>query len=124
MIELATGLSADARPASLLASRHRGTAECVFPRVPPGSPAAPKFETITLSSTATLYSFTVVHPSPKSGEAPFILAFADFPEAARVMGRLCLAPGEQPRIGMALRVHLLGGGDELHRFHFKRADDR
>jgi uncharacterized OB-fold protein len=58
---------------------------------------------MTISDRAVLYSFTVIHPNPKSGQAPFALAYADFPEKVRVFGRLRLPAGERPRIGMALR---------------------
>jgi uncharacterized OB-fold protein len=69
-----------------------------------GSPAAPRFEAITLSDVAMLYSFTVIHPNPKTGQAPFALIYADFPEDVRVFGRLDLSEGDRPRIGMSVRV--------------------
>jgi uncharacterized OB-fold protein len=96
---------ADQRPSlKLLASRDRASGHGVFPPIPEHSPAAPGFESITLSDAATLYSFTVIHPNPKTGVAPFALIYADFPEDVRVFGRLDLADGEKPRIGMNVRV--------------------
>lgn len=88
--------------ARLDASRHLGTGRVFFPRIPADLPVASEYETITLGDEALLYSFTIVHPSPKSGKPPFILAYADFPEGVRVLGRL---DGEAaPQVGCALSV--------------------
>jgi uncharacterized OB-fold protein len=89
---------------SLVASRHRSTGQHVFPRLPAHSPAAPTYEPATLSTQAWLYSFTVIHPNPKTGQAPFTLVYADFPEGVRVFGRLRLPDGTQPIIGARLEV--------------------
>jgi uncharacterized OB-fold protein len=88
----------------LIGSRNRTTGRCVFPRLPEHSPAASRYEPVTLAAEAVLYSFTIIHPNPKTGERPFVLAFADFPEGARVFGRLRLADGARPLIGARLRV--------------------
>lgn len=88
----------------LEASREKASGKGVFPRIPENSPASGRFEPILLSPQATLYSFTVIHPNPKSGLKPFTLVYADFPEDARVFGKLDLAEGERPRIGSTLRV--------------------
>lgn len=87
----------------LQASRHRATGQGIFPAIPETSPAASQYEPLALSEEAELYSFTVIHPSPKTGQPPFTLVYADFPEKARVFGRLDLPDGEKPRIGMMLR---------------------
>jgi uncharacterized OB-fold protein len=50
-----------------------------------------------------LYSYTIIHPSPKAGLPPFALAYADFPEDVRVFGRLEFPAGARPAIGMRLR---------------------
>ncbi len=94
----------------LAASRHRKTGLCVFPRIPETSPAASLYEPVALSERATLYSFTVIHPNPKTGQAPFALVYADFPEPARVFGRLRLPEGQHPQIGMALVAMLDDAG--------------
>ncbi|MFD1951551.1 Zn-ribbon domain-containing OB-fold protein [Sphingomonas arantia] len=97
--------SADRRPSlTLHASRDRTSGHGVFPRIPEHSPAAARFQPITLSDVAALYSFTVIHPNPKTGQAPFALIYADFPEDVRVFGRLDLAGDDRPRIGMAVRA--------------------
>jgi uncharacterized OB-fold protein len=96
---------ADQRPSlTLRASLDRASGHGIFPSIPEHSPAAPRFKPITLSEVATLYSFTVIHPNPKTGEAPFVLIYADFPEDVRVFGRLDLSEGDRPRIGMSVRV--------------------
>ncbi|GLR77747.1 OB-fold domain-containing protein (plasmid) [Azospirillum oryzae] len=73
---------------------------------------------VTLSPEASLYSFTVVHPSPKTGQPPFTLAYADFPEQVRVLGRLKLPEGACPMIGARLRVELdaTAGGEQTYVF--------
>lgn len=87
----------------LLASREKATGRGLFPRVADGSPAAPLYEPIELSDEAVLYSYTVIHPSPKTGLPPVALGYVDFPEDVRVFGRLILTPGARPAIGMRLR---------------------
>jgi uncharacterized OB-fold protein len=90
--------------ARLNASRHRKTGHVFFPQIPEHLAVADEYETITLSAEARLYSFTIIHPSPKAGQPPFALAYADFPEGVRVMGRLVAeAP---PVIGAALSVEV------------------
>lgn len=84
----------------LEASRNRDTGLGVFPRLPEYSPAADRFEPITLSAVGHVYSYTVIHPNPKTGKPPFALAYVDYPERVRVFGRLDLAEGETPAIGM------------------------
>ena len=98
-----------ATPRTLPASRHRETGRVFFPRIPEGSPLADKYEAVTLSHTAKLYSFTVVHPGPKTGKSPFALAYADFPEGVRVFGRLEF--DVRPAIGAALSVEVDEGVD-------------
>jgi uncharacterized protein len=88
----------------LKASRQRSTGRGVYPAIPAQSPAAPAFDSITLSPDAKLYSFTIIHPNPKSGEKPFVLVYADFAEDVRVFGRLDLPEGVTPWIGMCLRL--------------------
>jgi uncharacterized OB-fold protein len=83
----------------LQACRDRDTGKGIFPRVPATSPSADQFEPITLSEIGTLYSFTIIHPNPKTGQTPFVLAYVDFPEDARVFGRLDLPEGQKPVIG-------------------------
>jgi uncharacterized OB-fold protein len=90
----------------LAGSRDLQSGKCVFPRIPENSPSAPRFAAIDLSRRGLLYSFTVIHPNPKTGERPFVLAYVDFPEGARAFGRLDLKPGARAEIGMAVEVNI------------------
>jgi hypothetical protein len=74
--------------AELLASRDRRNDELVFPCVPPASPLSAAHDTVAIEPTGTLYSFTVIHPGPKTGEAPHALGFVDLPGPVRIFGRL------------------------------------
>jgi len=88
--------SADSPPV-LLASRDRETGERIFPAVPDASPLARRHELVPVPGEGVLYSFTVIHPSPKSGQLPFALGYVDFPGPVRLFGRL---PGkDRPAIG-------------------------
>ncbi|MGY2805726.1 MULTISPECIES: Zn-ribbon domain-containing OB-fold protein [unclassified Bradyrhizobium] len=94
----------------LFASRDRATGQCVFPPVPARSPSAHRYEPVTLSRTARLYSFSVIHPNPKTGEQPFVVIYADFPEGARAFGRLLLPQEQRPLVGMPVEARITGQG--------------
>lgn len=79
--------SADSEPV-LLASRDRWTDEFVFPAVPDASPLAARHQNVPVTGVGVVYSFTVIHPSPKSGLAPYALGYVDFPGPVRIFGRL------------------------------------
>lgn len=108
----------DAGQVVLLASRHKNSGKHYFPVLPESIPVSRDCEAVTLSPEATLYSFTVVHPSPKTGQPPFTLAYADFPEQVRVLGRLKLSDGVRPSIGARLRLELdaTAGGEPTYVF--------
>ena len=72
----------------LLASRDRGTDERVFPALPEASPLAASHETVPVTGVGVVYSFTVIHPAPKSGQPPYALGYVDFPGPVRIFGRL------------------------------------
>ncbi|HYF88039.1 OB-fold domain-containing protein [Azospirillum sp.] len=107
----------------LAASRHLETGRCVFPRVPATSPAAPRYEPVTLSSYARLYSHTVIHPNPKTGRTPFALVYADFPEGVRVFGPLDLPEGTRPVIGARLEAVIDESADGNPRYVFVPAEE-
>jgi len=90
-------LWSDAPDPALLASRDLQTRELLFPAVPPDSPLAARHETVAIAPVGAVYSFTVIHPAPKSGEAPYALGYVDFPGPVRLFGRLQGAP--RPAIG-------------------------
>lgn len=94
---------------TLLASRSKLTGKGIFPRVPHHSPVGKNYEDIELAGPAFLYSYTIIHPSPKTGLSPFALAYADFPEEVRVFARLD-CPLELIRIDMNVEPRVAGDG--------------
>ena len=93
-------LSTDTPP-SLLASRHKRTQALRFPPLSPQSPLAPDHETVTLPGRGTVYSFSVIHPNPKTGAPPFAVGYVDLPGPIRLFGRIA---GEGLAIGAACEV--------------------
>jgi uncharacterized OB-fold protein len=93
--------SAGAEPA-LLASRDRRTDELVFPAVAQASPLHAAHETVAVAAIGEVYSYTVIHPSPKSGQPPHALGYVDFPGPVRIFGRLCSRT--RPAIGERYRA--------------------
>lgn len=91
----------------LLASRRAGHAGLHFPPLPETSPLREGSELVEIGSQPRLYSFTVVHFSPKANKAPQPLGLADFAEGLRVFARLDYPPGRRPRIGEALSLCLV-----------------
>jgi uncharacterized protein len=107
----------------LVGSRDLQSGKSVFPRVPENSPSAPRFAAIDLSQRGLLYSFTVIHPNPKTGEKPFVVAYVDFPEGARAFGRLNLEPGARAEIGMAVEVRIENPAGTGTHYHFIPASE-
>lgn len=81
-------LWSSAQPPTLLASRDRASGELVFPAVDSSSPLAARHETVPVSGAGAVYSVTVIHPSPKSGLAPYALGYVDFDGPVRIFGRI------------------------------------
>jgi uncharacterized OB-fold protein len=108
--------SGDGRQVILLGSRSRSGGGGVFPRIPAHSPAAHLYEDIELAGPAQLYSYTVIHPGPKTGKPPFVLILADYPQNARVFGRLDMDP-EQVTIGMQVEARANPASDDGS-YHF------
>ena len=88
--------SDDPQPA-LRASRDRYTDEWIFPAVPDASPLAGRHQAVSVTGAGVVYSFTVIHPSAKSGLAPYALGYVDFPGPVRIFGRL--QGKDRPAIG-------------------------
>ena len=86
----------------LIASRETATGHCFFPPIPASSPLAGRYQPVTLSAQAVLYSFTVIHASKKANKPPVTLVYADFPENVRVFGTF--EGAGRPVIGQALAV--------------------
>jgi uncharacterized OB-fold protein len=108
----------------LVGSQDLQSGKCVFPRIPENSPSAPRFAAIDLSRRGLLYSFTVIHPNPKTGEEPFVLAYVDFPEGARAFGRLDLQPGARAEIDMVVEVHIEKSAGTSTRYRFIPASEQ
>jgi len=72
----------------LLASRHRASGAMRFPPFAPSSPLADSHETQPLPAQGRVYSFTVIHPNPKSGQPPFALGYVDLAGPVRIFGRV------------------------------------
>jgi len=81
----------------LLASRNRKSGEWDFPTVPENSPRAADFEAVPINGSGVLYSFTIIHPSSKTGKTPYALGYVDFDGPVRIFGRL--VGTDQPEIG-------------------------
>ncbi|SAK59641.1 hypothetical protein AWB76_02785 [Caballeronia temeraria] len=95
----------DGRPV-LLAHQRIDDDALLFPPLPPKSRMAARAKLIALTGTPVLYSFTVMHASPKLGLPPTTLCFADYPEGVRVFGRLACPEGRRPVIGEKLQTRL------------------
>jgi uncharacterized OB-fold protein len=87
---------------ALLASRHRETGEIAFPPLPQASPILRHHDTVELAPQGSVYSYTVIHPHPKSGLAPYALAYVDLKGPARIFGRF--REGDRPDIGDACTI--------------------
>ncbi|MEX5343318.1 Zn-ribbon domain-containing OB-fold protein [Pseudomonas sp. I2] len=99
---MTTALWSDTAPAALLASRHRTSGRLAFPPLPEHSPLHDQYVQVRLPDQGHIYSFTLIHPSPKSGLAPFALAYLDVEGPVRLFGRV---NGQQrPRIGERCRI--------------------
>ncbi|MCY1272314.1 hypothetical protein D9M68_415950 [compost metagenome] len=89
-------------PSRLLGSRHIASGELVFPPLAGHSPLADQYQVEPLASEGSLYSFTIIHPSQKSGLAPFALGYLDLEGPVRLFGRI--TGGERPVIGGRYRI--------------------
>jgi hypothetical protein len=78
----------EGNPPRLQASRDLASGEIVFPAVPAGSPLAARHATVSIEPVGEVYSFTIIHPGPKSGLAPYALGYVDLPGPVRLFGRL------------------------------------
>ncbi len=105
----------------LRAARRIASGKIVFPAPPAGTVAARFFEPLVLSPTATLYSYTVLHSG--RGAEPLTLIYADFPEGARVAGRLDLPEGVRPEIGMQVQPVTDADIDAVQTYHFRLAGE-
>lgn len=91
----------------LLACKRKGQEGLHFPPLPPTSPLFADCTEVEIDSTPVLYSYTIVHSSPKLNQAPQPLGLADFPEGLRVFARMDYPEGRRPQIGEPLRLCLV-----------------
>lgn len=89
-------------PPSLNASRHLASGDIFFPAVSVDSPLGDQFAPCEQAVDGELYSFTIIHPSAKSGQAPFALAYLNLPGPLRLFGRL--QGVERPVVGQRCRI--------------------
>ena len=76
-------------PANPLGSMHKKSKEIIFPPVAKDSPLDIDYVDQELNPNGTLYSFTVIHPSKKSGIQPYAIGFVNLPDfPVRIFGRL------------------------------------
>lgn len=94
----------------LLGSRSKATGKGIFPRVPSASPVASLYEALDVAGPGILYSYTVIHPNPKTGQQPFVLAYVDFAQDARIFARLECASAAV-HIGMAVEAKTMDPPD-------------
>lgn len=103
MTNLTVQLWSEGETPALLASRNRHTKCLHFPPLKEISPLATDHETVSIPSLGTLYSYTVIHPNPKSGLAPHALGYVDIEGIPlRLFGKL--EGRNSPAIGDWYRV--------------------
>jgi uncharacterized OB-fold protein len=101
---------------SLLASRDLASGELVFPPIPENSPLAARHETTPIADVGIVYSHSVIHPNPKSGQAPYAVGYVDLPGAVRIFGRL--EGASRPVIGERRRARV----DATYGYVFEAVD--
>jgi len=71
-------------------------------------------ETVRFSTTATLYTFSVVRQSTPQFEVPYALGYVDLPEGVRVLSQLTGREPEDYELGMEMElvVEPFGTDDE------------
>lgn len=91
-------------------------AECGAVRHPP-RPMCPacqslRWDTITASGEATLYSYVIAHrPHPEGFEAPYGVGLLKLPEGIRFVSNPIDIPPDELRIGMPVRLTFEDVGD-------------
>lgn len=89
-------------------SRSASSGKLVFPEIPAQSAVASLYSPASVPNAATLYSYTTIHPNPKSGLSPFSLGYADFGGELRVFGKLALAENEKCPLSSPSFRHAVG----------------
>lgn len=113
----------DAGMAHLITAFDRRSEHHHFPPPPATLSKLLNLEERHLSSHGILYSYTVMHPHKTSTRPPFTLAYVDFPEGVRLMGRLEVPEGKRPVIGGRLETILETNGDGKTDYAFRAANN-
>ena len=69
-------------------------------------------ESVALSTTGTLYTYTVIHQSTPDFTVPYVLGYVDLPEGVRVLGQVVLDEQADVRIGMLLAMSVEPFGED------------
>jgi len=97
-MDITTHYWSQSSPPKPLGSMHKKSKEIIFPPFVEDSPLASDNLIQELYPIGTLYSYTVIHPSLKSGIKPYSIGFVDLPDfPVRIFGRLIQDGG--PNIG-------------------------
>lgn len=99
----------------LLGSRCRSCGAHFFPiREACSGCLGTDLETVRFSTTATLYTFSVVRQSLPTFPVPYVLGYVDLPEGVRIMTQISGIDPEEVEIGMDLElaVEPFGTGDD------------
>ena len=110
LLPIADGLWTDEADPRLIGGRRKSDGEIIFPM--PGGDAARDYDAIPLSSTGTLWSWTIQGFRPKSPPyvgpddfTPFALGYVELPGEVIVETRLTRATNL--RIGMAMALEII-----------------
>lgn len=91
----------------LVGARCRQCGTCFFPRREVCARClSAETEVVPLSTSGTLYTYTVVHQSTPEFPTPYILAYVDLPEGVRLLAPLVGVAADQVRVGMRLRLRV------------------
>ena len=90
---------------AILCGRCKNCSTVVFPK-PPICPTclSTSIEDSAVSEGGRLYSYSVVHVARAGWQAPFGIAYVDFPEGVRVCGPLELTQGTDVPLDTPVRV--------------------
>lgn len=103
-------------PPSLLGSRCGSCGQMAYPawRFCPACASAEEPDQVNLSTSGTVYSYTVVRQAPPGVEVPYVLAYVDLPEGVRVMAQIPSRHLDEVEIGMPVQLALkkVGEGED------------
>lgn len=89
-----------------------------FPTIPTECPSAQYYSEVPLSGDGILYSYTVLHFSPKQNKDPVTVLMVDSKEGVRLFGRLEGAEKIELKIGMKVEIKSNINSDEGNETYF------